>query len=189
MKVEPNGSPHADHVVSCTTGHQVADGRGRRREYFEDRKEKLVQQKEEMQCAESEVKLLNEVRVYINGFLSDTTDIEMKRIVTLAGGRIMYVHFPSMGCCFTNSSASNRHSAAGATHILTSQQLSSSKTHKILTTKSRIKVHVVKPEWVTDSIKAGKRKPEREYSVIKYTNMMSLPDMYASGNSSNKMVE
>ena len=28
--------------------------------------------------------------VYINGYLADTTDIEMKRIVTLAGGQILY---------------------------------------------------------------------------------------------------
>jgi len=37
--------------------------------------------------------VLDGVRVYINGYLSDTTDIEMKRIVTQAGGKIMSVHF------------------------------------------------------------------------------------------------
>ena len=31
------------------------------------------------------------VRVYINGYLSDTTDIEMKRTVTLAGGQVLSV--------------------------------------------------------------------------------------------------
>ena len=31
------------------------------------------------------------VRVYINGYLRDTTDIEMKRTVTLAGGQVLFV--------------------------------------------------------------------------------------------------
>lgn len=31
------------------------------------------------------------VRVYINGYLRDTTDIEMKRTVTLAGGQVLSV--------------------------------------------------------------------------------------------------
>lgn len=31
------------------------------------------------------------VRVYINGYLCDTTDIEMKRTVTLAGGQVLFV--------------------------------------------------------------------------------------------------
>ncbi|OBZ70287.1 hypothetical protein A0H81_09888 [Grifola frondosa] len=71
----------------------------------------------------------------------------MKRIVTLAGGQVM-------------------HTASGATHILTSQQLSASKTHKLLTSKSKRITHVVRPEWIIDSIAAGKRLPERGYSVI-----------------------
>jgi len=60
---------------------------------------------------------------------------------------------------------------------LTSQQLSGSKTQKILTTKARSKVYVVKPEWVIDSVRAGKRKLEREYSVIKIATTESVQDM------------
>ncbi|KAG6830846.1 hypothetical protein H0H92_014498 [Tricholoma furcatifolium] len=56
-------------------------------------------------------------------------------------------------------------------------QLSGSKTHKLLTTKSRSHVHVVKPEWVFDSIKAGKKKPEREYAILKNSTMKTLHDM------------
>lgn len=33
---------------------------------------------------------MRNVRIYINGYLEGTTDIEMKRIVTIAGGQIMY---------------------------------------------------------------------------------------------------
>jgi hypothetical protein len=74
----------------------------------------------------------------------------------------------------TQKSHHPRHSAANATHIVTSQQLSGSKTHKLLTTNSKVKVQLVKPEWVTDSIEAGIRRPERGYSVIKNAFMDSF---------------
>ena len=77
----------SDVVVSTSTGHQVGDG-GRHRGYFELRNQKLREQKEQ-----SKSDVLANVRIYINGYLSNTTDIEMKRIVTLAGGRIMFVLF------------------------------------------------------------------------------------------------
>jgi len=141
----------SDHVVSAATGHQRGEG-SRRKGYFESRKAKLAEQKAEQK---DECKVLEGVRLYIDGYLSDTTDIEMKRIVTMAGGQIM-------------------HSAANATHIVTSQQLNGSKTHKLLTTNSKVKVQLVKPEWVTDSIEAGIRKPERGYSVIKNAVMDSF---------------
>jgi hypothetical protein len=64
----------------------VAENGGRRREYFEYRNQKLRDQREE-----SKSKLLENVRIYINGYLSNTTDIEMKRMITLAGGRVMLV--------------------------------------------------------------------------------------------------
>jgi len=67
-----------------------------------------------------------------------------------------------------------RYTAGSATHIITSQQLSGSKTHKILTTKT--KVQVVRPEWVTDSIASGKRKPEREYAVIQAAGSQGMQD-------------
>jgi len=146
-----NIAQRTDHVYSAATGHQVSEGRGRQR-YVEERDKKLTGQRGER--GESGGVLRN-VKVYINGYLRDTTDIEMKRIVMLAGGLVVA-------------------NAAGATHILTSQQLSASKTHKILTSKSRKSVHVVHPEWVTDSIKAGKRQPERHYSVIKVMSTMDL---------------
>lgn len=43
------------------------------------------------------------VRVYINGYLSDTTDIEMKRTVTLAGGQVLSVPSQSSLCTRTNA--------------------------------------------------------------------------------------
>jgi len=145
-------SQRTDHVLSVATGHQVADRRPR---YLQDRNMKLSDQRKEHGMAAETDGILRNVKVYINGYLRDTTDIEMKRIVTLAGGLVMT-------------------SASGASHILTSQQLSGSKTQKILTSKSRKPAYVVQPEWVSDSIKAGRRQPERLYSVIKCASTMDV---------------
>ncbi|KAI1795119.1 hypothetical protein LXA43DRAFT_993534 [Ganoderma leucocontextum] len=153
-----NISLRSDIVCSAATGHQRSDGRGPRKGYLEVRRDKLSRQ-----LPETSTEVLRNVRVYINGYLEGTTDIEMKRIVTIAGGQIM-------------------HTASGATHILTSQQLSGAKTHKFLTTKKG-GVHVVRPEWITDSIKAGRRLSEREYAVIKATNTWKITDMFGPGSS------
>ncbi|KAF9226598.1 hypothetical protein BS17DRAFT_775871 [Gyrodon lividus] len=148
----------SDTVVSAATGHQRGEGRtsagDNRTAYLEDRRKKLSLQRKEEPTGD----VLSNVRVYIDGYLSGTTDLEMKRIIALAGGTTLLV--PS-----------------GATHILTSQQLSGSKTHTILTKKSRSPAHVVRPEWVTDSIKAGKRLQEFRYAVIKPSNTRNLIDM------------
>ncbi|KAH7931247.1 hypothetical protein BV22DRAFT_1027479 [Leucogyrophana mollusca] len=151
----------SDHIISAATGHQRSEARGNGggvRAYLDSRNARIIEQRRE-KC---ESNVLAGVRIYINGYLAGTTDIEMKRIVMLAGG-------------------STLPTATGATHILTSQQLSGSKTHKFLTTKSRALVHVVKPEWVTDSVAAGKRLKESEYKVVKATNNMDLREMLDSG--------
>ncbi|KZT12565.1 uncharacterized protein LAESUDRAFT_640306 [Laetiporus sulphureus 93-53] len=153
----------SDHISSAASGHQRSERRMNQKTYWDSRKEKLAQQLPEKPMAR-ECNVLRNVRVYIDGYLAGTTDIEMKRIVTLAGGRVLYT-------------------ASGATHILTSQQLSGSKTHKLLTTRKRVKAHVVKPEWITDSIQAGRRLPEREYSAIKDMTCKNLFDMFQAQGS------
>ncbi|KAI0677124.1 hypothetical protein C8Q78DRAFT_1065749 [Trametes maxima] len=152
----------SDHISSAATGHQRSDGRGPRKSYIEVRDKKLAQQLPEKPADGAQV--MRNVRIYINGYLDNTTDIEMKRIVTLAGGQVL-------------------RTASGATHILTSQQLNGSKTQKLLTTKSKNIVHVVRPEWVTDSIGAGLRLSEREYSVIKNKGVLKITDMFGAGPS------
>jgi hypothetical protein len=85
------------------SGHQRSERRsGVRTGHYEDRTRKLTQQHEEQA---SETTILNGIRLYINGYLSDTTDIEMKRIVTQAGGQIMSVHSLNN---FDDSSINNR---------------------------------------------------------------------------------
>jgi len=160
----------SDHISSAATGHQRSDGgRANQKEYMESRSKKLKDQLPD-KLAGPDGRILQGVCVYINGYLEDTTDIEMKRIVTLAGGQAMLT-------------------ASGATHILTSQQLSGSKTHKLLTTKTKIKVHVVRPEWVIDSIEAKTRLPERDYSVIKNNAVADLATMFAAGSSRDAPIE
>ncbi|KAH9853606.1 hypothetical protein C2E23DRAFT_728241 [Lenzites betulinus] len=147
----------SDHISSAATGHQRSEGRGPHKSYLDVRAKKLAEQLPEKPTEGAQV--LRNVRIYINGYLENTTDIEMKRIVALAGGQVL-------------------RTAPGATHILTSQQLSGAKTQKMLTSKSKNIVHVVRPEWVTDSIDAGTRLSEREYSVIKTTHMHKITDMF-----------
>ncbi|EGO27844.1 hypothetical protein SERLADRAFT_338535, partial [Serpula lacrymans var. lacrymans S7.9] len=73
----------SDHVVSAATGHQRSEMRSsHRQEYFEYRTKKLAEQK----SLKADNQVLCDVRVYIDGFLQDTTDIELKRVISLAGG-------------------------------------------------------------------------------------------------------
>lgn len=75
-----------DYVFSTSTGHEISEGRKDRKLYSEDRKRKLgIQQTD----TNSNIQVLKNVRIYINGFLEDTTDIEMKKVVIGAGGQIL----------------------------------------------------------------------------------------------------
>ncbi|KNZ74797.1 hypothetical protein J132_06018, partial [Termitomyces sp. J132] len=167
---DSNPITHSDirehHVVSISTGHQVADKPLDRGLYMRDRERKLAVQRD-IKFKNGGGQVLSNVRAYVDGFLENTTDLEMKRIIIRAGG----VMLPT---------------PSGCTHIVTSMQLSGSKTQKLLTTKSRIKVHVVKPEWVFDSIKAGKRLSEREYAIVKNSAMKTLHDVVKKESGSGK---
>ncbi|EJU06428.1 hypothetical protein DACRYDRAFT_19592 [Dacryopinax primogenitus] len=128
---------------SAATGHQRSDGR-RSQLYFKSRNIKLREQAKE-RGHENEV--FHGCVVYINGYMNGTTDLEVKRIVGLGGGRVRYM------------------AGGGTTHIITSMPLSASKTHTHLNTNER-KVHVVTPEWILDSVKMKKRQPEWKYKIV-----------------------
>lgn len=87
-----------DHVFSASTGHQVSEGRrGGQRLWSEDREHKLARQRE-ANSSSNMPQIFHNVRVYINGFLDNTTDIEMKRIIMQCGGQIVYAQlFVSLG--------------------------------------------------------------------------------------------
>ena len=55
------------------------------------RRSKLREQQRERVA--SDVGILRNTRIYINGYLESTTDLEMKRIVVEAGGEIVQVRF------------------------------------------------------------------------------------------------
>ncbi|KAJ6515742.1 hypothetical protein C8R45DRAFT_1067260 [Mycena sanguinolenta] len=153
---ESNPITHSDsggkqmYCFSTSTGHQVSEGAGNRASYLRHCAQKIgVQRAEAKETGPQQPQVLVNVKCYISGYLENTTDMEMKRIIISAGGKVLA-------------------GASQATHIITSQHMSGSKTQHLLNSKSKSRVpHVVKPEWVMDSITAGKRRCEREYSVIK----------------------
>jgi len=147
-----------DHVVAFATGHQVAEGGRKQRPYMLYRTEKLSAQRE---TTNRDAGILKDIKIYINGYLEFTTDIEMKRIIAQAGGQIVGT-------------------ASQCTHILTSRSLSASKTQQFLNQHSRHKKHVVRPEWVMDSIAAGKRRPERSYRLVNTCASSSLQQFLQS---------
>jgi hypothetical protein len=59
--------------------------------------------------------------------------------------------------------------ANSATHIVTSTGLNGSKSQRFLDSglKKRANLHVVRPEWLFDSINAGKRLDEYTYRIVK----------------------
>ena len=108
--------------------------------------------------------VLSNTRIYINGYLRGTTDIEMKRVITEAGGQVLFVqnyHAPHYPLTMHRQSVSN------ATHIVSSQPLNGTKTQNLLKSSSRTKRYVVKPEWVVDSISAGRRLQEERYKLTR----------------------
>ncbi|KAI9466908.1 hypothetical protein BJY52DRAFT_1235166 [Lactarius psammicola] len=133
----------SDHVVSLATGHQKPDGPSHRRAHVKERNAKLMDQREEAMSS-----VLSNTSVYINGYLLGTTDIEMKRVITEAGGQVLQ-------------------SASNATHIVSSQPLSGTKTRNLLKSSSKTRRYVVKPEWVMDSISAGRRLDEESYKLTR----------------------
>lgn len=80
------------------TGHQRSDGRVNQTLYLQSRSKKLEEQLPERRIDGTGV--LRGVSVYIDGYISATTDIEMKKLVALAGGEISSVPvsfcFPSL---------------------------------------------------------------------------------------------
>ena len=51
-----------------------------------DRREELLTRRE---TANQDAGILKDTKIYINGYLESTTDIEIKRAVTQAGGQIV----------------------------------------------------------------------------------------------------
>jgi hypothetical protein len=59
-------------------------------------------------------------------------------------------------------------------------------TNKYLKSKSRDRVWIVKPEWVFDSIAAGKKLKEWDYQVVKDHTTGTIESMFKKASSSKK---
>ena len=159
-----NVADRTEHYVAFSTGHQVAEERTNQRSYMAIREDKLrVQHDEVSKSGNDGNKILKGTRIYVNGYLESTTDLEVKRIVIQLGGQLVYA-FRQTFLQYSDLSF-RRNVASQCTHIITSRGLNSSKTHKILMKKSKHGVHVVKPEWIFDSLASGRRLPERLYAI------------------------
>lgn len=178
-----------DHVVSASSGHQVSDGkaRGKTKEYLNSRSQKIKAQIQDSKSASGVPQVMKHVNAYINGFMEGTTDIEMKRIISEAGGTISYAH-PWVSYLSVTDTFCRMSQTANTTHIITSMKLSGSKTQKLLNKKQGSTVSVVKPSWVFDSIDAGKRQAERRYSILSSSNEATnnLANMFSAGGSKGK---
>jgi hypothetical protein len=82
-----NIADRTDHYVAFATGHQVAQERINQGAYKTFREDKLQIQREANNSIGNE--LLRGVKVYINGYLEGTTDIEVKKVVVQSGGQIV----------------------------------------------------------------------------------------------------
>ncbi|KAG8680303.1 hypothetical protein FRC08_016399 [Ceratobasidium sp. 394] len=120
-----------EHIVACSSGHQVNDEGGRSSAYIKARNERLESQALE-RVEDTSITVFKGLVVYINGYCRGTTDTELKRLVVSGGGQISHTNH------------------GGVTHIVTSMQLSASKTQRYKNTKARTLTHVVAPDWIKD---------------------------------------
>lgn len=85
----------------------------------------------------------------INGYTGQVTNQQLIAMVVAAGGQVRRIL--SKSC----------------THIVTAMPLSGSKNEKELLRK-RSGLPIVRPEWVTESIRIGKRQAEWKYPVMNH---------------------
>ncbi|KAG8906443.1 hypothetical protein FRB99_006859 [Tulasnella sp. 403] len=147
-------SKRSEYITSCATGHERSEG-SRRSSYFKSRNQKLREQQQNHGLSGN---VLRGVRAYI-GYCETNTDIELRRTISMAGGTTTY-------------------NESSATHIITSQWLSASKTQSFLNGQRRTKLHVVSPAWLDDSIKKGKRQSEWRYSQVQTGIQKSVYQMH-----------
>ncbi|KAF8341322.1 uncharacterized protein EI90DRAFT_2905404 [Cantharellus anzutake] len=146
------------HIHSVASGHQRGGGsmNAAVRNAIQERLDaQSLADLQDVPGSKATRKIFAGLKVYVNGYTKGTTRSEIVKLVDLHGGY-------------------NLRTATGATHIITSMALSGTKTQKILTGISvKTKQYVVKPEWLFDSIDAGKRLNEFKYNIIDQSQVQS----------------
>jgi len=88
-----NVADRTEHYVTFSTGHQVAEGRINQGSYMASREDKLRVQHDEIPKSRYEGNnnnILKGTRIYVNGYLESTTDLEVKKIIIQLGGQLVY---------------------------------------------------------------------------------------------------
>ncbi|KAK0551869.1 hypothetical protein OC845_001946 [Tilletia horrida] len=156
LKDEANPITHSrmgertQHYVSSATGHQVANRVGPAQPgaaWQEVRQSKLREQ-----AAESSSKIFQGVTAYLNGYQGqDRVNLDITKTIQENGGKVNYLYTKSQ-----------------CTHIISSMALSGKKNQEWLIDKRKGSAapKLVRPEWVYDSVAAGRRLAESKYAVF-----------------------
>ncbi|MBW0482482.1 hypothetical protein O181_022197 [Austropuccinia psidii MF-1] len=155
-----SGYRRAQHVVSSSKGHQQSNGRsGPSAHYNSTRLSKL-----RAQAKQAETDILKNVVIYINGYTgTEVTNQALIGMIHSAGGQTRPIL------------------SAICTHIVTAMPLSAKKS-QIELERKRIGPKIVRPEWVLDSIKLGKRQAEWKYPIQELHTQASISSVFGSTN-------
>jgi hypothetical protein len=103
----------------------------------------------------SEARVFEGCVVYFDGTTGQHSSMHLSKLVMLHGGN----------CSMTLNKSK-------VTHVVC-ENLSGSKTHKALHERS-MRVRYVGPEWITHSIRRGKRLSEDQYLILRHSNQPCL---------------
>lgn len=137
------------HYNSSSTGHQVANRVGTSGPadsgWWATRMRKLKDQQASLDGEKSEI--FKGCNIYLNGYMGESIgNQDLIRALALHGAR--YDHLPN----------------GTTTHIVSAMKLSGKKGQEQIRLKMGRAKKFVKVEWVLDSLKEGKRKPEHLYA-------------------------
>ncbi|KAK0539632.1 hypothetical protein OC842_000904 [Tilletia horrida] len=136
------------HYVSSATGHQVANRMIASfpvADWRDVRQSKLREQ-----AVEKSNSMFAGVTAYLNGYQGEEKiNLDITRKIQENGGKVNYLYSKSQ-----------------CTHIISSRALSGKKNQEWLVDKRKNIVKLVRPEWVYESIAAGRRLAESKYPVF-----------------------
>ncbi|KAI8825940.1 BRCT domain-containing protein [Fimicolochytrium jonesii] len=133
------------HYTNPARGHQDGSGgdREKARSYMAARKAKL-----HAQGPEAVSGMFKGCCFYVNGYQNGVSDLDLRALIQRHGGTLSI----TLGM-------------RTVTHMVCTA-LAGGKTQKLLAGRKPTTLRIVRPEWVLDSVKEGRRLPERGYGVI-----------------------